>query len=65
MLTKNPLNRLIKLPLIRDHVWFKAFDWENLINMSLEPGFVSKAESPNPNKPSTIPFSKFIEVFVI
>jgi hypothetical protein len=27
MLTKNPLNRLIKLQLIKESSWFKSFDW--------------------------------------
>jgi hypothetical protein len=65
MLTKNPLNRLIKLPLIKDHTWFKSFDWESLINMSLEPAYISKAESPSPNKSAIMPFIKFMEVIEI
>jgi cGMP-dependent protein kinase len=27
MLNKNPINRLLKFAQIKNHVWFKKFDW--------------------------------------
>lgn len=29
MLNKNPANRLLKFAQIKNHVWFKKFDWVN------------------------------------
>jgi hypothetical protein len=30
LLTKNPLNRLIKINKIKNNIWYKDFDWVNL-----------------------------------
>ena len=37
MLTKNPINRLLKFDLIRQNLWFAQFDWEKLSNLSMDP----------------------------
>jgi hypothetical protein len=42
MLTKNPINRLLKFELIKQNLWFANFDWEKLSNLSIEPPFFPK-----------------------
>ena len=42
MLNKNPISRLYKIEFIKRNAWFKFFDWEKLINLSLEAPFIPK-----------------------
>lgn len=37
MLNKNPGNRLTKITQIKNHIWFKNFNWEDLICLNMKP----------------------------
>jgi hypothetical protein len=63
MLTKNSVNRLLKIGQVKGHVWFNEFDWEGLISLTIEAAYISKIE-PTKNDNKTIPFTKFIEVIL-
>jgi cGMP-dependent protein kinase len=45
MLTKSLSNRLTKINLIKNHVWFKNFDWDELITMNMKPPYIIKQEN--------------------
>jgi hypothetical protein len=61
MLTKNSVNRTLKISQVKSHIWYSDFDWEGLISMNIEAAYVSKIDS-NKMENKTIPFTKFIEV---
>jgi len=60
MLSKNPLTRTYKFKQIKAHEYFKDFNWENLISMSLKPPYIPTI----PNSQDKIPFNfkEFITV---
>ena len=61
MLTKNSVNRVLKISQVKSHIWFSDFDWEGLISLTINAAYISKIEqSKNENK--NIPFIKFMEV---
>ena len=35
MLTKNPMTRMAKLSQVKSHIWFKDFNWEDLLMLNL------------------------------
>ena len=35
MHTKNPMIRMMKLSQVRSHIWFKDFNWEDLVMLNL------------------------------
>ena len=45
MLTKSLSNRLTKINLIKNHVWFKNFDWDELLTMNMKPPYIIKQEN--------------------
>ena len=47
MLNKNPIQRLYKLSLIKNHPWFNSFKWDDLITMNLEPPYIPKIAKEN------------------
>lgn len=61
MLLKNPLNRLFLFESIKNHTWFKNFEWDKLSNMSMISPYVPNlSNQPNPSK--TIPYMDHINV---
>jgi hypothetical protein len=64
MLTKNTVNRTLKLAQVKSNIWFNDFDWEGLISMNIEAGYISKKEA-NKSENTNIPFLKYMEVNII
>ena len=42
MLEKNPMKRLTKFDEIKKHIWFKEFNWEELITLNMKAPYVPK-----------------------
>lgn len=63
MLCKNPINRLFKLSQIKNNIWFKDFNWENLISLNSEPAFIPQLPKDEIKK-SNVPFVTFLQVKV-
>ena len=59
MLKKNPLNRLWKLQNIKEDEYFKGFNWNKLISLSLEPPYRLKLKSEDLN--SNYPYLNFLK----
>ena len=47
MHTKNPMIRMMKLSQVRNHIWFKDFNWEDLVMLNMIPPYkpIMKKES--------------------
>ena len=54
MLTKNLANRLSTFEAVKDHIFFKDFSFEELINLSLEPGFIPQTNNSSNFKTSSL-----------
>ena len=39
MHTKNPMIRMVKLSQVRSHIWFKDFNWEDLVMLNMIPHY--------------------------
>lgn len=61
MLGKNPLTRMFKLSQIKLNIWFKDFNWENLIGLNAEPAKIP-AVSPIKIGKSLTPYVTFSQV---
>jgi hypothetical protein len=42
MLEKNPMKRLTKFDEIKKHIWFKEFNWEELITLNMKAPYYPK-----------------------
>lgn len=64
MLAKNIMQRCYKFNNIKNHPWFANFNWDNLINMSLDVPMKPKLKQEDLTK--NIPFSKYakVDIFV-
>ena len=62
MLTKNIMQRVYKLTNIKKHPWFATFNWENLINMSIQPPLKPKVKKDDLN--NSYPFTKHVKVIL-
>lgn len=60
MLTKNILQRVYKLSIIKKHPWFLNFNWDNLISMSINPPLKPKMKKLELN--NAYPFTKYVKV---
>lgn len=60
MLTKNIMQRVYKLSVIKKHPWFSTFNWENLINMSIHPPLKPKVKKEDLS--NIYPFTKHVKV---
>ena len=63
MLMKNPVNRLYRYDLIKNNVWFKNYDWENLENMFLTPIYIPALKKFNCGK-TNIPYIEYLKVML-
>ena len=39
MHTKNPMIRMVNLSQVRSHIWFKDFNWEDLVMLNMIPHY--------------------------
>ena len=44
MLTKNQLSRYSKFEQISSHIWFKDFNWDDLISLNMKPAYIPKID---------------------
>lgn len=60
MLTKDPLARLFNLAQIKNHSWFKDFNWDGLISLTVEPPYFPQIKENYKKKiEDSIPFQEF------
>ena len=60
MLKKSPLNRLWKLQNIKEDSYFKGFDWNKLISLSLDPPYKLKLKNEDLNS-NNYPYLNFLK----
>ena len=60
MLTKNIMQRVYRLTNIKAHNWLTNFNWENLINMSIQPPLCPKMKTNDLR--GLYPFSRHVKV---
>ena len=60
MLKKSPLNRLWKLQNIKEDSYFKGFDWNKLISLSLDPPYKLKLKNEELNS-NNYPYLNFLK----
>jgi len=63
MLNKNLKERLFKIKQIKNHLWFKDFNWNKLRDLSMEAPFIPKRIEKNVNKLDGMIFVDYIEKF--
>ena len=61
MLKKTPTSRLWKFEQIKESDYFKDFDWEQLMSLSLPPPYNIKIEDNNENEQKPIPYLSFLK----
>ena len=62
MLTKNAMSRLSKLSQVKSHIWFKNFNWDDLISLNMDPPYKPTLQVDEIKNP--IPFSEYVEKHV-
>ena len=60
MLTKNQLSRYSKFEQISSHIWFKDFNWDDLISLNMKPVYIPKIEN-NESKYERKPYLEYIK----
>ena len=63
MLKKAPTNRLWKFEQIKENPYFKDFDWEELMSLSLKPAYMIKLDDQKDNEKS-IPYLSYLKTQV-
>src|SRR4051812_14260285 len=64
MLCKNPLSRVFKLAQIKNNIWFRNFNWENLISLNLDPPHMPKMPKEDLKK-TPISYQSYVQVIYI
>ena len=64
MLKKSPTNRLWKFEQIKENPYFKDFDWEQLMSLSLKPPYIVKLDDKNENEQKAIPYLSYLKTQV-
>ena len=60
MLNKNQLSRYSTFEQISSHIWFKDFNFDDLISLNMKPAYIPKIES-NESKYERKPYLDYIE----
>ena len=63
MLKKSPTNRLWKFEQIKENPYFKDFDWEQLMSLSLKPPYIIKLDEKETEQKS-IPYLSYLKTQV-
>jgi hypothetical protein len=61
MLIKNHINRHYQIDYVKNHLWFKNFEWEKLEQMSLTPIYIPVLKKLSNGTTST-PYLEFLKV---
>ena len=64
MLKKSPTNRLWKFEQIKENVYFKDFDWEKLMSLSLSPPYIVKIDNKDETEQKTMPYLSYLKTQV-
>lgn len=60
MLNKNKALRSTKFEQISSHIWFKDFNWDELISLNMSPAFIPEIES-NESKYEPKPYLEYLK----
>ena len=63
MLNKNLKERLFKIKQIKNHLWFKDFNWNKLRDLSMDAPFIPKKIEKNKHKLDGMEFVEYIEKY--
>ncbi len=59
MLTKNAMSRMSKLSQVQSHIWFKDFNWDDLISLKMTPPYKPQLQVDDIKEPK--PFVEYVE----
>ena len=61
MLTKNPMTRMAKLSQVKSHIWFKDFNWEDLVMLNMPSPYKPIMNKDNFDKKNDIMFIDYVK----
>ena len=61
MLKKDPTSRLWKFEQIKENPYFKSFDWEKLMSLSLPPPYIVKVNNKDETNLNPIPYLSYLK----
>ena len=64
MLKKSPTSRLWKFEQIKENSYFKDFDWEKLMSLSIPPPYTIKIDNKDETEQKPIPYLSYLKTHV-